>query len=280
MSAKIFLDSSLKYVPQMDINIRYTENGGIEATQSFEARKSDIGSGSNLNNFRRGTTWETVYPEVPSLYRFLTMKTFDPQDSKPGMVLIRATFTGTQFSSSSSSGEEESVPTTSLRGNLEQVPIQKSKAWADLSTASKARLGYMLTTGQVFFDPVTAKYGKLNELTLSFEPFTNDPWNNTAITGNELLFATLISEGQTTMDYPSWNYNYRTESKTGFTAAQLAALGKIITSPLGNPTSPGSDWTWQLVGPNQDQSGPDRFFKELNYKLIPNTAPNRMLYAL
>ena len=278
MSAKIFLDSSIKYVPQMDILIQYTENGGIEATQSFEARKADIGSGSNLNNFRRGVTWETVYPEVPVLYRFLTMKTFDPQDSKPGMVLIKATFTGTQFAANSSSGEEDSIPTSSLRGNLEQVPIQQSKAWRDLSAASRDRLNVIMAGGREKFSEANGFYGYLDDFGTSYSELTGGMWARP--TGNELLFAIMIAEGQTTMDYPSWNYNFRTESKTGFTSAQLAALGKIIASPLGNPTSPGADWTWQLVGPNQDQSGQDRFVKDLNYKLIPNTARNRMLYAL
>ena len=112
--SKIFIDPSLKFVPQMDMQIQYTENGGVEATQTFLARKANIGNGSNLADFRRGVTWETVYPEVPPIYRFLTMKTFDPQDSQPGIVAIKATFTGYQYSGNGSSGEEETVPTTSL----------------------------------------------------------------------------------------------------------------------------------------------------------------------
>lgn len=278
--SKVFINTALKYVPQMDMRIQYTENGGVEGTQTFIARKANIGSGSNLNAFKRGTTWETVYPEVPSLYRFLTMKTFDPEDSQPGCVAIKATFTGYQFAGNGSSGEEDSVPTTSLRGNLEQAPIQQSKAWADLEDDAKTRLGWLMTLpGTVSFDLVSGKYGKVNDETGDFTAFPTEPgvWANP--TGDELTFAKMIASGRTTYDAPSWNYNYRTESKNGFTGAQLNSLGKIVASPPGGPAKPTSGWTWQLIGPEQDQSGRDRFVKDLNYKLIRDNDENQMLYG-
>jgi len=264
----------------MDMKIQYTENGGIEASQSFIARKSNIGSGGNLSGFFRGASWESLYPEVPILYRFLTLKTFDHSDKQPGIIEINATFTGYQFSGNSSSGEEDSVPTTSLRGNLEQAPIQQSKAWEELSASSKARLGWLMTLpGTVSFNISSSEYGKIDEDSGDFTAFPTDPGVWAIPTGNELIFATMIASGRTSYDAPSWNYNYRTESKVGFTAAQLNSLGKIVTSPLGSPTKPSSGWTWQLIGPEQDQSGPDRFVKDLNYKLIRDTEENQMLYG-
>ena len=266
----------------MDINIQYSENGGIEASQSFVARKSDFTLGNlNLTNFRRGVTWETVFPECPSVYKRLTMKKYDPDQSQPGLLVIKCTFTGFQNagSTSSTTGEEETIPTSTLRGNLEQLPLNQSKAWEDLPDASKTRLGYFLTTGQVVFDLVSGKYGKLDQYDGRFVAFENDPWNDTAATGDELIFAKMIASGRTSYDAPSWTYHYRTEGSTGFTGAQLASLGKIIATPQGSPADPGAGWTWQLVGPEQDQSGPDRFIKELNYKLIRDNAENQLLYA-
>jgi len=260
----------------MDINIQYTENGGIEATQSFLARKSDIGSGSNLNNFKRGTTWETVYPEVPILYRFLTMKIYDPQDVQPGIVSIKATFTGTQFFGNSSSGSEDSVPTTSLRGNLEQGPIQTSKAWEGLTAEERTRLCIIMAGGRETFSESDGYYGYLEDFGTSYAELSGGLWARP--TGDELIFAKMIASGRTTYDAPAFDYVYRTESKTGFTSAQLNSIGKIVRSPLGGPPKPSTGWTWQLIGPEQDQSGPDRFVKELRYKLIRDTAENKMLY--
>jgi len=145
MSAKIFLNSSTKYIPQMDMQIKYSDNQGVEGTQTFLARKADVGVGSNLNLFTRGTRWEQLYPEIPILYRNLTMKTFDPEDHSPGIVAIKATFTGYQYQpGSGSSGEEVSVPTTALRPSLQEGSVTESKAWRDLGDPEKARLSHIL----------------------------------------------------------------------------------------------------------------------------------------
>jgi hypothetical protein len=277
--SKIFINSSTKFVPQMDMNIRYTDNGGIEATQSFLARKADIGVGNNLNDFRRGTTWETIFPEVPTLYRFLTLKTFDPKDIQPGIVAIECTFTGVQFTGSSSSGDEETIPTTSLRGNLEESPFSKLAKWDGLSAESKKRLGLFMTTGLVTFDIVTGKYGKIDELDGEFLPFSGDPWNGIAATGDELEFAKIIADGEMTYKKGSWTYSYRIEGKTGFTAAQLNSLGKIVANPPGTPAKPATGWTWFLAGPTQEQSGPDRFVKILDFLLIEDNEKNQFLYG-
>jgi len=285
MSAKIFLNSSTKYVPQMDMSIQYTENGGIEATQTFLARKADVGVGSNLNPFRRGTTWETVFPEVPILYRFLTMKTFDPQDHQPGIVAIKATFTGTQFNGNGSSGEEDSIPTSSLSGAMEEFPLYENRKWKALEDDEKWALGLLLS-GQLIAKPGTmdgiGQFETSEVYGVDLTNYKEAEYNTgTPITYSDdaKKFIKMIAQGKTTYKRPSWVYNYRTESKTGFTAAQLASLGKIIANPLGNPIDPGTGWTWQLIGPSQEQSGQDRFFKDLVYQLIEDNEENQFLYG-
>lgn len=279
MSSKIFLDSSIKYVPQMDINVVYTENGGIEATQTFIARRSSLGT-SDLNGFNRGTRWETLYPEVPSLYRSLTMKTFDPQDTQPGIIAIKATFTGYQWEASyGSSGEEEGVPTTSLRPCEEHKSITNHAKWNDLTAASKNRLGWLMTLpGTVSFNLSENKYGKTDE-DGAFTEFPTGPGVWAIPEGDELEFAKMIAEGETTYKAPSWSYVYRTEGKKPFTAAQLNQAFKIVANPPGEPVDPGTGWTWMLIAPEQTQSGPDRFIKDLTFQLIEDNPRNQFLYG-
>lgn len=261
----------------MDLTIRGTENGGIEASQTFLVRKTSLTPGNtDLALFVRSSRWEQIYPEVPQIWRALTIKTVgEGQEVQPGIVAIRVDFTGYLYANNGSSGEEETVPTTSLRGNLQDGPLIESKAWQDLTDGAKTRLGWMLY-GSVKFDLEAGKYGSLDDITGIFTPFDNSTWPDP--TDDELTFARMINQGKTTCPLPSWNYVYRTESKTGFTAAQLNTLNKIVTNPPGDPTKPSADWTWLLVGPDQSQSGPDRFIKELSFQLIPNTDENQMLH--
>jgi hypothetical protein len=94
-----------------------------------------------------------------------------------------------------------------------------------------------------------------------------------------LKFCKIIAQGNLTYKKGSWTYSYRTESKTGFTAAQLNSLGKIVANPPGSPAKPAAGWTWFLAGPNQDQSGPDRFIKTLDFLLIEDNEKNQFLYG-
>ena len=207
------------------------------------------------------------------------MKTFDPQDHQPGIIAIKGTFTGYQWSFAGSSGDETEVPTTSLRGNLQDGPLIESKAWQDLDDGPKERLGWLMSNPSVSFSITQGKYGKLDDDDPdNFIPFPNTYGIWPTPTGDELIFAKMIAQGKTTAPLPSWNYVYRTESKTGFTTSQLNTLNKIVANPPGDPTKPSADWTWLLVGPDQSQSGPDRFIKELSFQLIPNTDENQMLH--
>lgn len=285
MSAKIFLDPSIKWIPQMDYTVKYSENGGIEASQGFLVRKADIGTGQTLAAFTRGTTWATLYPSVPILYQHLSLKTFDPQDYAPGVSLIKATFTGYQYTGGGSSGNPQVIPTTSLRGNLEESTIMESRPWKAMSDASKERLGWLMNTANGFVFSITAgKYGKMD---LQLPDGHDDGFRAMDVTGSsqwviptgdELIFATMIAQGKTSFKNPSWTYHYKTEAKIGFTAEQLNALGKIVANPPGNPPKPTNDFTWLLVGPEQDQSGPERFSNQLSFQLIPNSQDNKMLY--
>lgn len=281
MSATIFLNSSVKYVPQMDMVIKYTENGGIEGSQTFIARKADLGAGagSNLSLFTRGTRWDAIFPEIPAMYGGLTMKTFDPKDGQPGLIEILGTFTGYQYSSSGgSSGEEQSVPTSTLRANEDQASIIYHKKWKALTDISKRRLGWLMNNPVVSFNVVSSEYGKLDE-DGEFTAFPTELGIWAVPTGDELEFARAIAEGDTSYKMPSWTYEYRTESRTGFTAPQLNTAFKIVENPPGDPVKHSNDYTWLCLGPDQSQSGPHRFVKNLMFQLIPDNERNQLFYG-
>jgi hypothetical protein len=269
MALKQFISSTIKWVPQAGFSISYTENGGIEATQDVLIRNSDI---STTNAFNRGATWESIFPEVPAIYRNLTLKTPNPKDRGDGFSIIQCTFTGYQFSGNESSGDEKSVATSTLSGQLNTEPLSSHPKWEPLSQAAKIVLGYLLSGQYVWSDnkiKIVQDDGSMIEnATLT-----------ALITGDAAMFANIIAEGESTWDRGGWTYSYHTESKSGFTATQLNALGKIVANPPGDPVKPTSGYTWQLSAPNQSQSGKERFIKTLDFRLIRDNAKNQFLYG-
>jgi hypothetical protein len=114
---------------------------------------------------------------------------------------------------------------------------------------------------------------------LTYYPAINNNGDLITFSPESIEFIKIIAEGDTTWDRGGWTYSYHTESETGFTAAQLNSLGKIVANPPGNPQKPSSGYTWQLASPNQTQSGQDRFMKTLDFRLIRDNAKNQFLYG-
>lgn len=278
MASKQFLSQSIKYVPQAGFTAVYNESGGIEASQDFVVRNSDLSSASQIATiFQRGVTWESVWPDVPVIYRKLTMRDFNPTDNGDGTSILKVNFTGYQFSAEGSSGSETTVPTTTLTGQLEDRPLSDHPKWEPLTSAQKFGLG-LLISGQAVSSPDFTRVGAYNEETGIWNPWQDDSGDIT-LTGDAITFARIIAEGETTYRKGGWTYSYNTESETGFPATQLNSLGKIVASPPGSPIDPGAGWTWLLTAPNQTQNGPKRFTKVLDFQLIPNNAKNQFLYG-
>jgi len=278
MAVKSFIDPSIKYVPQAGFSVVYTENGGVEASQDFLIRNATIQSGNAaISGFVRGATWESLWPEVPQLYRLLTLKTHDPTDRGDGWSILKTTFTGYQFSSNGSSGEESTVPTTSLVGQLEDVALAQHPKWSSLSDTVKNILNRLIS-GDWVYDLEEQEVGYIDS-DGDFRPGWASVNNALNASADGVNFANIIASGESTYRRGGWTYSYHTESKTGFSAGQLNSLGKIVNTPLGNPINPSSGYKWLLVAPNQTQSGVDRFMKTLDYQLIPDNATNDFLYG-
>lgn len=281
-SAKLYLSLGLNYIPQMDFATQESENGGVSASQSFLIRKSDVGVGAALSNFRRGTRLEIIDPNCPSLYRTLTLKDFPIADHAPGMMRVEATFTGYAFSTNGSSGEEQTVPTYSLTGNLEEAPLNEHKKWAAMTDNEKWALGKFLGSDPEFVAnrdfTAVGMYEEFDSRN-TFYPALDSGGSPIVFSEEAKKFIRMIGQNKTTFKKPSWNYTQRSNSKTGFTSAQLATLGHIVANPPGNPTDPGTGYTWLSIGPSQEQSGPDLFYKDLPFMLIEDNDENQFLYG-
>lgn len=281
MSAKLFFPPGVNHIPQADFDTNPTENGGWEGSQSFLAKKSALVRGNPLETlFVRGVSIAALDSNCPVAYAFLRLKLFVISDHQPGIVKIACTFTGYgQEGSNGSSGEEGIVPTYSLRKDIEEVPLNEHRKWADMSDASKQRLGWLMSLPDtVQFSLSSGEYGKSDPDSGEFAPFPTGPGVWVVPTGDELGYARLIAQDRLTAKRPAWTWTVRTEGSSGFTAAQLNKAGKIVANPLGNPPTPSNDYCWLFVGPDQEQSGEKRFIKDLTYQLIPDTDENRFLY--
>ena len=277
MSGKIYLNSSTKFIPQKDFAVQQTENGGIEATQTFLCRYTSLGT-ADLTPFRRGTRADALWPDVPSIYRGLRVKTAIPNHHEgSGIWEIKVVFTGTLFAFSTSpgsSGAEQTVPTYSLSGNLEEAPLNEHPKWKELDDDSKFLLGKLITgNAHSQFDYTQA--GGIDPEDGAWK-FVQNGSGTITISGDAITFAKMIEAGKTTYKKPSYTWTIREESANGFTSAQLGKLGQIVNPPGGPPTPSG--WKWMLTGPSQEQSGEGRFFKDTTFLLIEDNEENAFLY--
>ena len=268
---------STKFIPQKDFAVQQTENGGIEATQTFLCRYTSLGT-ADLTPFRRGTRADALWPDVPSIYRGLRVKTAIPNHHEgSGMWEIKVVFTGTLFAFSTSpgsSGAEQTVPTYSLSGNLEEAPLNEHPKWKELDDDSKFLLGKLITgNAHSQFDYTQA--GGIDPEDGAWK-FVQNGSGTITISGDAITFAKMIEAGKTTYKKPSYTWTIREESANGFTSAQLGKLGQIVNPPGGPPTPSG--WKWMLTGPSQEQSGEGRFFKDTTFLLIEDNEENAFLY--
>jgi hypothetical protein len=276
MALKQFLSNSIKWVPQPGFSVTFTENGGVEASQDILIRNSDL---STVRGFNRGALWETIFPNVPPIYARLSLKNTDPTDRGDGFSIVKCTFTGYAYAGNESSGEEQTEATITLSGQLNPEPLSSHPKWEPLNDTDKAFLGQQIN-GDITMNASLTLWGTYQEDGISrvFVPVIDDEGANYPPTGDALMFAKIIAQGDQTWDKGGWTYSYHTESEKGFTAAQLNSLGKIVANPPGDPVKPNAGWTWLLASPNQTQSGKDRFMKTLDFRLIRDNEKNQFLY--
>jgi hypothetical protein len=276
MALNQFLSSAIKLVPQAGFFITSTENGGIEAQQDVLIRTADL---STTNAFKRGARWDSIFPQVPSIYRGFTLKKTEPTDRGDGYTLIRCTFTGYLYAGNNSSGKELTVETSTLSGQLNPDALSSHPKWEPLSAAEKASLGNLLSGEWSYIqDPFTPGEFVL-ALNIGDGEYSVRPPEDQVTSEDGLMFLKIIAEGESTWDRAGWTYSYHTEGSEPFTAEQLNLLNKIVESPPGDAKKPSSGWTYMLASANQTQSGEERYIKTLDFRLIPDNAKNQFLYG-
>jgi predicted secreted protein len=279
MALKQFLNPATRWIPQSGYTVTVGENGGAEAMQDVLIRKSDLDT-TVASSFKRGTRWQDIFPEVPQIYRELKLKTVDPTDRGDGMTMLKCTFTGYSLTVGASSGEEVQQATSTLTGQLTPEPLSNHPKWVALSTKEKNTLGKLISGEWTYIlDPFPPNTAYVVAVQIADGQYIVRESGDQLTSDDAKAFAVIISEGETTYDRGGWTYSYHTESETGFTSAELNAIGKIDLQPPGNPKKPSSGYTWQLAAPNQSQSGDNRFMKTLDFRLIPDNAKNQFLYG-
>jgi hypothetical protein len=277
MSLKIFANPTTKWIPQAAYSVTVTDNGGAEAMQDVLIRTSDL-STSVIASFARNTRWEDIFPQVPSPYANLKLKTAEPTDRGDGISILRCSFSGYTLAAPGSSGDEAAQSTSTLTGQLTPEPLSSHLKWQELTDAEKNTLGQLIRGEWVYIQDPFNEGEFVVAVGNGDGQYVIRPTNDQITSEHGLFFAKIIAEGDTTYDRGGWVYSYNTESEKGFTSSQLNSLGKI-TDPPGNPKKPGDDWVWQLASPQQSQSGDNRFIKSLEFRLIPKNDKNEFLYG-
>jgi hypothetical protein len=184
MALKQFLSSTIRLVPQAGYTVIFTENGGVEAQQEVLIRNSDL---SSTTAFRRGNSWESIFPEVPSIFRNLKIKKTDPTDRGDGFSIIKCTFTGYSYAGNDSSGEEQTVATSTLSGQLNPDALSSHPKWEPLSATDKAFLGLQIN-GEITMNASLTLWGTYQEDDISrvFVPVIDDDGDSYPPTGDAL----------------------------------------------------------------------------------------------
>jgi hypothetical protein len=292
--SKMIFPQGVTHIPQHDLNVNFNQNGGVMASQSFLAKKSDLVVNSTLSRlFTQGNLLGNIDPNCPAPYRNLKLVSFVPQDFAPGVISIPCEFSGYEFGNSggTSSGSTPVIETYSLRGSLEEAHITYHKKFQELSDTDKTRIGYQLAGKASLYSGDLGEWVPLKLPSkippidteevpdvLVFKPFRDKENNKWSLTGDALKFATMIDEGNLSFKSPSYTWIVRTEGELGFTSAQLNSIGKF-TNPPGPAPKPNNGWDWMLISPDQEQVGVGRYIKDLTFQLVRKDEKTDFLYT-
>lgn len=275
--AKLYGTTINGIIPQSDFSASQNENRGWSATQTFRFKKGEVDNLSVATKFQIGTPVITLDPNVDAFFAYLLLSRIVAVITMDGgWTDITCEFVG--FSGATSPNDPSVVPqpTYAKRGTLRSMPISEHPKWKALSDTQKTILGYILS-GSYLWDigdqevKIIIDDGSL---------FANDTLT-ALVTGDAITFADLLTQGQTTYDLGTYEYTHRWEDNEGISAAKMNLLGKIVSSPSGDPPKPGTGRNWILVGANEEQhgSGDFRFTNELQYLLSDEGGHDSFLYS-
>lgn len=269
-------------VPQPDFDATESENGGIEASQSFLILKTSIDITSVRQKFAIGTQLSTLDPNCSAIFAFLQIiKVRSAKVVEGGYMMVSCDFAGyTSTTFNFETGEPDPQPTFSKRGIVVEAPLSEHPKFKQLDDTQKFLVGLVLSG-----DATTKKSGAGVLLGTykddgTFMPFMDEDDVDIFILQDTdaFEFLKLIRQGITTYMKSSVSYTHTFESNKPIANSFNDDLGKKA-DPAGDPGSY-DDRNWVLVGLNQVQTGSGDFmFKnEIEYMLSEKGGYNEFLY--
>lgn len=267
-------------VPQSDFSAGQNENLGWTARQSFLVKKGGIDNSVIASSFPIGAQLGSLDPNCDEFFSEMWLTSIPSvQTMEGGYTIITAEFSG--FSTGTTSGgspTKDTSPTFYKRGVLVDEDLSKHHKWKALENAQKFALG-LLINGDAVSKPDFTSVGSYNEDGI-WSPWLTAAGDPIELTGDAIEFAKLIAQGQTTFKHATYEYTHRWDSDIPIPAADMNDLGKIST-PSGDPPTPGTGRNWMLVGVNEEQHGAGdyRFSCELVYALSEQEGFSTFLYT-
>lgn len=280
--SKIYGFTQNEILPQADFDATESENGGIEATQSFQILRKGLDIPTVRTSFAIGTSLSNLDPNCIGIFAFLQLVKVRSAKVMPGgFMMVSCDFAG--YSSTTfdfESGEPDPQPTFSKRGIVVEAPLSEHPKFKQLDDTQKFFLGLVLSG-----DATTKKSGAGVFLGTykddgTFMPFMDEDDVDIFILQDTdaFEFLSLIRQGITTYMKSSVSYTHTFESNRPIANSFNDDLGKKA-DPAGDPGSY-DDRNWVLVGLNQMQTGSGDFmFKnEIEYMLSEKGGYNEFLY--
>ena len=242
---------STEIYPQPGFTVAQDDKGTYTGQGVYAIRKEAINNPTIQEKFNIGTSLTDLDDDPDKqLWSFLTISQASRAYTEGDLIFLNVQFTGSsgpQFPEDDGISEA-ALPRYSLDMTSGESPFSQHPKWVALSSEFKTALseigiGYIYDIARnklLLADGDTVMAGLREE-------------TGVTLTGDAIVFATLLQQGETTFLSPSISWTETTTGTEKLTTAQLNKLSKIST-PRGNPPEP-NNRNWMLDGGTQDQVG-------------------------
>ena len=239
--------------PQPGFSARKLESGGWTGNHSFAILRTAWSNASVRNQFAKGVAITAIDPDLDAYFSFMSVVESEVVSEEGDFIMVSVTIAGAAGATYGEGGlSDDADPTYRLNGQLQDAPLSQHRKWAALTDIEKQALGEMISQGLVF-DPPTNKVGTKDERTFWAET-DSDGTEYLLASADAILFAKLISKGETTYSRPTFTWTESAQGTDGLTSAQINALGNIST-PRGSPPEPNGGRDWMLTSAFQETRG-------------------------
>jgi hypothetical protein len=242
---------STEIYPQPGFTVAQDDKGTYTGQGVYAIRKDALNNPTIQEKFNIGTSLTDLDGDPDKqLWSFLTISQASRAYTEGDLIFLNVQFTGSsgpQFPEDDGISEA-ALPRYSLDMTSGESPFSQHPKWIALSVEFQTFLGLLLQ-GVYYYD-IASNELKIPEDGNSMAELLAE---DLTFTGDAIVFATLIQQGELTYHTPSISWTETTTGTEKLTTAQLNKLSKIST-PRGNPPEP-NNRNWMLDGGTQDQVG-------------------------